>query len=484
MESPKLFISYSWTSPEHEEWVLRLGTELREKGIDVILDKWDLKEGHDANAFMEKMVTDPEIKKVIMVCDKAYAEKADKRKGGVGTEAQIISKEVYDKVDQNKFVAVIAEKDEVGKPYLPTYYKSRIYIDLSDDEAFIRNFEQLLRWIYDKPLYRKPEIGNMPDFINDGGVKFQSSLKFKQVIEAIRSNKSNATGVLYEYFDFYIERMEEMRINDNNEGEFDDKVVQSIDDFLPARNELIEVLHAISIYKREEEVYTLLHCFFDSLVKFLDRPEYITEYKEWDFDNYRFVIHELFLYSVALFLKYEWFDAVSYLLRNKFIYRDVNSGYNKDEMKNFRVFYRSIQSLERRNRRLNIGTRSLRATMLKERCNLKSVSFNDLMQADFILFIRDVLDNLRAPKLNYEWYPETLLFKAVERNSGGRAFAIFMRAEKASYLEKIMPVLGCLFKDQLDKVVEVFQDGLLPKPRWQEYEIDVKSLLNFDKLPS
>ena len=62
----KTLVSYSWTSPEHEDWVLKLATELREVGVDVILDKWDLKERHDAIAFMEKIVTDPEIKKVIL----------------------------------------------------------------------------------------------------------------------------------------------------------------------------------------------------------------------------------------------------------------------------------------------------------------------------------------------------------------------------------------------------------------------------------
>ncbi len=38
--------------------------------MDAILDKWDLKEGHDAIAFMEKMVIDPSVKKVIMVTDR------------------------------------------------------------------------------------------------------------------------------------------------------------------------------------------------------------------------------------------------------------------------------------------------------------------------------------------------------------------------------------------------------------------------------
>ena len=101
-ENPKLFISYSWSSPEHEQKVLNLATELREAGIDVIFDKWDLKEGHDAFAFMEKMVNDLDIKKVVIVCDRIYAEKADGRSGGVGTETQIISPEIYGK--ENIFV--------------------------------------------------------------------------------------------------------------------------------------------------------------------------------------------------------------------------------------------------------------------------------------------------------------------------------------------------------------------------------------------
>ena len=83
MTAPRLFISYSWSSPAHEQTVIDLATELRDSGVDVILDKWDLKEGHDSVAFMEQMVTNPEIKKVAIISDKIYAEKADGRAGGV-----------------------------------------------------------------------------------------------------------------------------------------------------------------------------------------------------------------------------------------------------------------------------------------------------------------------------------------------------------------------------------------------------------------
>jgi len=48
-------------------------------------------------------------------------------------------------------VAIVAERSPDGKPYLPTYYTSRIYIDLSESDSYAENFEKLLRWIFNKP---------------------------------------------------------------------------------------------------------------------------------------------------------------------------------------------------------------------------------------------------------------------------------------------------------------------------------------------
>ncbi|MFP4979357.1 toll/interleukin-1 receptor domain-containing protein [Paenibacillus sp. CN-4] len=56
VKPPKIFISYSWTSQVHEDWVLELAIRLRDNYVDVVLDKWDMKEGHDIYAFMESMV--------------------------------------------------------------------------------------------------------------------------------------------------------------------------------------------------------------------------------------------------------------------------------------------------------------------------------------------------------------------------------------------------------------------------------------------
>src|SRR3972149_4314240 len=125
-KNPKAFISYSWSSPAHQKFVIDMAEKLTTDGVVVVMNKWDLKEGQDKYAFMEKMVTDPTMSKVLIISDKKYAEKSNNKSGGVGTESQIISAEIYDKVEQTKFIPIVTEFDEDGKPYLPIFLKNRI----------------------------------------------------------------------------------------------------------------------------------------------------------------------------------------------------------------------------------------------------------------------------------------------------------------------------------------------------------------------
>ena len=167
---PKVFISYSRKSFER---VLELATRLRGDGVDVILDTWDLKEGQDKHVFMEQSVNDESIHKVLLICDKAYAEKANTREGGVGDETMIISAEVYGRVKQGKFIPIIFERNENGETYTPTYLKSRIYIDLCQDNSqYEKEYEKLLRNLYEKPEHQKPVLGKRPEFLKNENVDF------------------------------------------------------------------------------------------------------------------------------------------------------------------------------------------------------------------------------------------------------------------------------------------------------------------------
>lgn len=474
LDNPKVFISYSWSNPEHEQWVIEFATQLRENGVDIILDKWDLKEGHDAVEFMEKMVKDCE--KVIIVCDRIYAEKADKREGGVGTETQIISKEIYDKTDQNKFVLIATEKDENGKVFLPIYYKSRIYIDLSDPGNYTENFEKLLRWIYNKPLYEKPPLGNKPNFLeNKKNINLGTEIYFRKTIEAIRNMKPNALGILNEYFEIFVEKLEKFRIKDYEGEFFDDAVITNIESFLPYRNEIIQLFSIIAKYDFEDKFIESVHRFFESLIPYMFKHEHIASYQEYDFDNFRFIIHELFLYAIAIFIKSEKFHYAATLLTEKY-YVPHDYDYSEETMKTFTVFGQYMGSLEERNSRLNLRRLSLRADLLKERCQMVSIKFRDLMQTDFILFIRSELYCENSDI----WWPYTLIYLGYFTGS----FEIFARAESKKYFEKIKRLFEIESPDDLKLLLKKFKTGerQVPYRGISVYSLNPARLLNIDRL--
>ena len=63
---PKVFISYSWTTPEYREQVKNWADRMIDDGIEVIIDIYDLKGGGDKYAFMERMATDPTVTHVLV----------------------------------------------------------------------------------------------------------------------------------------------------------------------------------------------------------------------------------------------------------------------------------------------------------------------------------------------------------------------------------------------------------------------------------
>lgn len=470
--SPKLFISYSWSSPEYEQQILNIATDLRGAGVDVILDKWDLREGHDATAFMEKMVADENIKKVAIFCDQIYKSKADGRKGGVGTETQIISAEVYKSQDQSKFVAVVMERDGAGSACVPIYYTSRIYIDLSDAGTFAIEFERLLRWIYDKPLLLKPELGNTPAFLTEteATIRLATAVQARRAQDAIRNNRNNALPATQEYFDTFAAEFEKLRLASGGQDDFDENMVKSIEAFIPYRDEMIDILSNLALYRYGNDTYRLIHRLFEKLLPFLERPPHITRWNPTDFENFAFIVHELYLYAIAILIRHERFEAITTVTSDFFVPSDSRN----EEMLPYDRLRGNIRLLEHRNTRLGLRRLSVRADMLKERCSGLPLRFSDIMQADLILFLRSHL----ASNPRRTWYPETLLYS--DENRG--AFEIFARARSTGYFENLKKVLGISDKQQLNDLVHGFQSGQRRLPAWDFTEIDLVTLIGLDKL--
>lgn len=466
--NPKMFVSYSWSSPDHENWVLKLATDLRQSGIDVILDKWDLKEGHDSIAFMEKMATDPDVGKVLLVCDRLYAEKTNGRSGGVGAEAQIISAEIYQKQDQNKFVAVVKERDENGKPYLPVYYRSRIYVDFSDETQFADSFEQLVRWAFDQPLHKKPEMGQKPQYLTEESrsISLATSARYKRAVDALRNGRTNALPATAEYFEQLSAELEKFRIASSTDNEYDDLLIQSLEAFLPYRNEAVEVFTTIATHLDNADSRRMIHRFFESLIPYMDRPAFITQYRDIDWDNFRFILHELFLYVLAVYLRYERFEAAAYLLDNRYY---IPADQRPDTMDSFLVFRQHVASLEKRNARLKLNRLSLHANLLHERCKGLGTGFRHIQQADFTLFVR----SRSTDGLFSYWWPHTLVY-------GPRSvFEIFARSRSKAYLERVKVVLGVKDKTDLEPILKRISEQ---PPRWGFESFNTAYLLGFESL--
>ena len=154
---PRVFISYSHDSAAHKAWVLDFATTLRNRGVDAVLDQWDLKPGDDLPQFMEQNLVAADF--AIMVCTKRYVAKANAGEGGVGYEKMIMTSSSLANISGNKVIPIVREN---GNPPTPTFLTPKLYIDFSDDAEIEFALDELLRVLLNAPLYEKPEIGKDP----------------------------------------------------------------------------------------------------------------------------------------------------------------------------------------------------------------------------------------------------------------------------------------------------------------------------------
>jgi hypothetical protein len=157
MAIPKVFISYSHDSQEHKKWVLELAIRLRQTGVDAIIDQWELKPGDDLPYFMETHLADADH--ILMICTDRYVEKANSGVGGVGYEKMIITSDLMKNIDSNKVIPIIRQS---GTHNVPTFLKTKVFIDFSRPDDFEFSYDELIRTLHNAPLYIKPEIGNNP----------------------------------------------------------------------------------------------------------------------------------------------------------------------------------------------------------------------------------------------------------------------------------------------------------------------------------
>ncbi len=315
---PQVFISYSWSSEDYKKEIKEIAERLMRDGVLVKLDVWDLRDGQDKYAYMEQCVTSEDIDKVLIFSDKAYTEKANNRKGGVGDETIIISPNVYNNAFQEKFIPIVMEKDDTGEPYLPAYLAGRMYRDFTLDEYELE-YERLVRTIYEMPSERKPEVGGRPKWLDEdesvGIGKIKGSIRHANGLDA---NNFKGTDI-GEFVDQYIELIKVFY-----REEYKDPSVYLSDfrDTLKYRNVFLDYIRTISKMDNfGRNMADIFERIYNRLFNLSEIKEncYSCNYDE--FDIFRLHIWELFICVTAYMLNNELYGDLHEMLVHTYFLR-------------------------------------------------------------------------------------------------------------------------------------------------------------------
>lgn len=158
MNTPTVFISYSHDDKKHEEWVLKLASDLRSHGVNAILDQWDLRLGSDLRLFMENGLSSSNL--VLCICSEEYVKKVNAGKGGAGYEGMIMTQSLLSNANSEFVISIVRNNSSSQK--VPIAFGSKLYIDFSDDAQYVAKYSELLERIYGEDSKKKPPLGENP----------------------------------------------------------------------------------------------------------------------------------------------------------------------------------------------------------------------------------------------------------------------------------------------------------------------------------
>lgn len=480
LNTAKIFISYSWKPAVNKQRTIELAERLSNDGVHVIIDEWDLAEGQDKFAFMEQMVNNPDIKRVLLICNQDYTEKANKKKGGVGIESMIVSDDIYSKADQKKFIPIIFERDIEGKAFVPTFIKTRIYIDLGTADIYEEEYEKLLRNIFERPSSRRPALGTMPAYLLEEEPIFLATAHKVEVIQNVLINeKKNFQIFINDYYLAFLGALSDFEITNEELSQvqhIDEIILQKIESLKNLRNDFINFLNVLFTYSTDfnQEKFTT---FIEKLITFITQNKaknYSNDlFGNLRIDQYRFFYYELFLYLVAVMIEKEKYKELGLLLHENFII--FNEGSYRTEIFLFTTFQSYIASLDKhRNDRLQLRRASITADLLKQRADNPKYSFEKLKEFDTLLYYISIInDNHHQDKA---WFPMTTVYEIynipiIERMVSIKFF------ERTKYLFAINTLAE--FKSKIDNTIELKTDCI---GRFDYNLPQLQQAFNFDKI--
>ena len=163
----RVFISYSWDNKVHQEWVLKLCQDLRNRGVDAVIDQ-AMRKGNDLIDFMEKGIANAH--RVLIIGTPNYKQKSEEKKGGVKYEQSIIKTSIFQGLDSDRFITILREGDGFDQSF-PSIISTRGGYDMRNDDSYLEHLKALVHEIFDCPIVRLNPIGPVPEFAQQDGGK-------------------------------------------------------------------------------------------------------------------------------------------------------------------------------------------------------------------------------------------------------------------------------------------------------------------------
>jgi hypothetical protein len=148
-ESVRVFISHTSKTDDAVEWVKSLALYLIDQGVQARLDRFHLRRGMDLPQWMCNELA--LAKKVVVVCDEAYKQKADGRLGGVGWETMIIQGDIAALPPESTKYQVVVRAPDMEKG-LPLYLRTRYAFHAPNPKLDKEFREELVKELLDLPI--------------------------------------------------------------------------------------------------------------------------------------------------------------------------------------------------------------------------------------------------------------------------------------------------------------------------------------------
>jgi hypothetical protein len=427
INSPKVFVSYSWAV---ERDVLEIAERLVNDSVDIILDKWDLKEGQDKYVFMEQAVNNPEITRVLIFCDKTYAQKANDRIGGAGDETVIISPEIYGNVKQEKFVPIILEKDENGKPYLPIYLKSRIYIDLTGDVDYEKEYDKLLRNLFGKQEYIKPKLGNPPEWLNEENVNLSV---IRSIIKQLKGynggNSSKADFLTRKAIDEFSQSLKSFGLPLDKPIDVE-LLLKRIDATKLLRDYFIDYID--TLISKDMPIGEIASDYFENLFNNVTDARNLHQWYPANLEFYYFFIWESFVCTIAVLLHYEKYKEINNMLSRTYFLIDRISGEEAYSYEEFKKPFEIIENVCKPNyAQPNLYTLAGEITVKREKKPL--ITKETLSNADLFLYQMSYIFGTSP----WKWFPILYIYRSWSQRQ-----SLWKKLQSKKYCEKLFPLFG------------------------------------------